>query len=251
MNIHAVKDLLFKIADDQLILGHRSSEWIGLGPLLEEDIAFASKAQDKVGQSLAFYKLLEDLGEADPDITAFSRDASEFHNSTFVELPNGEFDFSMIRHFLFDTAEFIRFDELSKSSYQPLSNLANKLKGEIRYHIMHANEWINQLGNADAETVARMQKQLDYAMPFALGVFEPSKFEESLISDGIFSGEKALQSAWQEKISEVIEQTQLTLSSFDSIKPEFGGRYGEHTEYLQPLLTEMGEVINSDPTAEW
>ena len=75
MNIHAIKDLLFKIADDQLILGHRSSEWIGLGPLLEEDIAFASKAQDKVGQSLAFYKLLEALGEAEPDITAFSRDA--------------------------------------------------------------------------------------------------------------------------------------------------------------------------------
>jgi ring-1,2-phenylacetyl-CoA epoxidase subunit PaaC len=251
MNVLAVKDLLFKIADDQLILGHRSSEWIGLGPLLEEDIAFASKAQDKVGQSLAFYKLLEEFGEADPDITAFSRDANEFHNSTFVELPNGEFDFSMIRHFLFDTAEYIRFDELSKSSYQPLSNLANKLKGEIRYHIMHANEWINQLGNADSETVTRMQKQIDYAMPFALGVFEPSKFEDSLISDGIFSGEKALQSAWQEKISEVIGETQLTLPTFDNLKPEFGGRYGQHTEHLQPLLTEMGEVIQSDPSAEW
>jgi ring-1,2-phenylacetyl-CoA epoxidase subunit PaaC len=123
MNIEAIKDLLFKIADDQLILGHRSSEWIGFGPLLEEDIAFASKAQDKVGQSLAFYKLLESLGEADPDITAFGRKASEFHNSTFVELPNGEFDFSIIRLFLFDTAEFIRFAALAESAYQPLNNL--------------------------------------------------------------------------------------------------------------------------------
>ena len=251
MNIPAIKDLLFKIADDQLILGHRSSEWIGLGPLLEEDIAFASKAQDKVGQSLAFYKLLEELGEADPDITAFSRDASNFHNSTFVELPNGEFDFSMIRHFLFDNAEFIRFEALSNSSYQPLSNLAHKLKGEIQYHIMHANEWIKQLGNADAETVIRMQEQLDYAMPFALGVFETSKFEDVLISDGVFSGEKALQSAWHERISAVISQTQLTLPSINDTKPEFGGRYGKHTEHLQPLLTEMGEVIQSDPSAEW
>ena len=251
MNIHAVKDLLFKIADDQLILGHRSSEWIGLGPLLEEDIAFASKAQDKVGQSLAFYKLLEELGEAEPDITAFSRDAAEFHNATFVELPNGEFDFSIIRHFLFDTAEFIRFEELTKSIYQPLSNLAKKLKGEVRYHIMHDNEWIKQLGNADDETVDRMQKSLDYALPFALGVFEPSKFEEILISDDIFSGERALQSAWEEKIAGIIAETKLVLPSFASLEPEFGGRYGEHTEYLQPLLTEMGEVINSDPTAEW
>ena len=251
MNIHAVKDLLFKIADDQLILGHRSSEWIGLGPLLEEDIAFASKAQDKVGQSLSFYKLLEALGEADPDTTAFSREASEFHNSTFVELPNGEFDFSIIRHFLFDTAEFIRFEELSKSSYQPLSNLANKLKGEVRYHIMHANEWIKQLGNADTETVERMQTALDYALPYALGVFEPSNFEENLITDSIFSGERALQSKWQEKISGIIDETQLILPSLDSLEPAYGGRYGDHTEHLQPLLTEMGEVIQSDPTAEW
>ena len=251
MNLHAIKDLLFKIADDQLILGHRSSEWIGLGPLLEEDIAFASKAQDKVGQSLAFYKLLEALGEAEPDITAFSREASEFHNSTFVELPNGEFDFSIMRHFLFDTAEYIRFEALSKSSYQPLSNLTNKLKGEVRYHIMHANEWIKQLGNADAETVDRMQKSLDYALPYALGVFEPSKFEEILISDEIFSGEKALQSAWETKIGEILAETQLALPSFDSLEPEYGGRYGEHTEHLQPLLTEMGEVIQSDPSAEW
>ena len=251
MNIHALKDLLFKIADDQLILGHRSSEWIGLGPLLEEDIAFASKAQDKVGQSLAFYKLLEELGEADPDITAFSREATEFHNSTFVELPNGEFDFSIIRHFLFDTAESIRFEELSKSSYQPLSNLANKLKGEIRYHIMHADEWIKQLGNADAATVERMQEQLDYALPYALGVFEPSKFEEILISDGIFTGEKVLQSVWENKITDIIEETQLTLPALSSLEPAYGGRYGQHTEYLQPLLTEMGEVIQSDPDAEW
>ena len=251
MNTPAIKDLLFKIADDQLILGHRSSEWIGLGPLLEEDIAFASKAQDKVGQSLAFYKLLEALGEKDPDTTAFRRSSSEFHNSIFVELPNGEFDFSIIRHFLFDTADYIRFDLLAESSFQPLSNLARKLKGEVQYHIMHANEWITQLGNANAETTERMQQALDYALPYALGIFEPSRFEEDLISEGIFKGEKALQAIWQETITGVIEQTQLALPALDSIKPVYGGRYGEHTGHLQQLLSEMGEVINSDPTAEW
>jgi ring-1,2-phenylacetyl-CoA epoxidase subunit PaaC len=251
MNTTALKDLLYKIADDQLILGHRSSEWIGLGPLLEEDIAFASKAQDKVGQSLAFYKLLEDLGEKDPDTVAFGRKAEEFHNSTFVELPNGEFDFSIVRHFLFDTAEFIRFDLLRDSSYQPLSNLANKIKGEIQYHIMHANEWMKQLGHADDQTLTRMQKALDYALPYAMGVFELSKYEEELISEEIFTGEKALQAIWQEKVSEVIGKSQLTLPSFSGLEPAYGGRYGKHTEHLQPLLTEMGEVIQSDPTAEW
>jgi ring-1,2-phenylacetyl-CoA epoxidase subunit PaaC len=251
MNVAAIKDLLFKIADDQLILGHRSSEWIGLGPLLEEDIAFASKAQDKVGQSLAFYRLLEDLGEADPDITAFSREAADFHNSNFVELPNGEFDFSIIRHFLFDNAEFIRFEALTKSSYQPLCKLAHKLKGEIAYHIMHANEWIKQLANADDNTINRMQEALDYSMPYALGIFELSKYEDELISAGIFSGEKSVQLAWEEKIRDIISQTRLILPSFNSFEAVYGGRYGKHTKHLQPLLTEMGEVIQSDPTAEW
>ncbi len=49
MNEQALKDLLFRMADDLLILGHRNSEWTGLGPLLEEDIAFSSMAQDKIG----------------------------------------------------------------------------------------------------------------------------------------------------------------------------------------------------------
>lgn len=251
MNTVAIKDLLFKIADDQLILGHRSSEWIGLGPLLEEDIAFASKAQDKVGQSLAFYKLLETMGESNPDITAFSRSANNFHNSTFVELPNGEFDFSIIRHFLFDTADFIRFELLSESSYQPLANLANKFKGEIQYHILHANEWMKQLGDADDDTTERMQKALDYALPYALGIFEESKFEEELIGLEIFKGEEKLQLKWQERISEVINHTQLSLPDFENQAPEYGGRYGNHTQHLQSLLNEMGEVINSDPNAEW
>ena len=93
MNEEAIKELLYKIADDQLILGHRNSEWTGFGPLLEEDIAFSSMAQDKIGHSLAMYTLLNDLGEQDPDTVAFARHADQFHNCTLVELPNGEYEF--------------------------------------------------------------------------------------------------------------------------------------------------------------
>ena len=251
MNTTALKELLYKMADDQLILGHRSSEWIGLGPLLEEDIAFASKAQDKVGQSLALYQLLEKLGEADPDTVAFSRPAAEFHNSIFTELPNEEFDFSIMRHFLFDTAEYYRFELLSDSTYEPLQKVARKFTGEIRYHILHANEWVKELGDSTEEAIARMQSALDKALPYALGVFEPSPYEEELIESGLFAGEQALQNIWQEKISEIIGQTALRLPAWESIEPVYGGRTGRHSEHLQPLLDEMGEVINSEPGAEW
>ncbi|MBL7870444.1 MAG: phenylacetate-CoA oxygenase subunit PaaC [Cyclobacteriaceae bacterium] len=247
----ALKELLYKMADDQLILGHRNSEWTGMGPLLEEDIAFSSMAQDKIGQSLALYTILQALGEQDPDTVAFTRNANQFHNCQLVELPNQEYDFSLIRHFLFDTAEALRFEMLTNSSYEPLAQLAKKIRGELRYHTLHANTWIKQLGSATPESTERLQKSLDYAMPFALGIFEPSPNEQELITTGIFEGEVALQKKWLAKVESVISQTKLTLPDLKSIKPELGGRKGIHTDHLQPLLDEMSEVFKIDPTAEW
>lgn len=90
MNTQAIKELLYKMADDLLIIGHRNSEWTGLGPILEEDISFSSMAQDKIGQSQAIFQLLHELGEQEPDTVAFMRGAAQFHNAQFLELPNGE-----------------------------------------------------------------------------------------------------------------------------------------------------------------
>jgi len=251
MNTEALKDLLYKIADDQLILGHRNSEWTGFGPLLEEDIAFSSMAQDKVGQSWQLYKILNELGESDPDTVAFMRNAEQFHNCHFVELPNGEYDFSLIRHFLFDTAEYLRFSMLADSSYEPLALLSKKIKGEIKYHKMHADIWIKQLGAATDDSISRLQESLDLAMPYALGIFEASRFDEELKADGIFEGESALMAQWKEQITKIIDQTELQLPDLDALTPQTGGRYGEHTEHLQPLLDEMSEVFKIDPTADW
>lgn len=239
------------MADDQLILGHRNSEWTGFGPLLEEDIAFSSMAQDKIGHSLALYTILQDLGEQDPDTVAFTRNATQFHNCVFAELPNGEYDFSLVRHFLYDTAEAIRFEMLSKSKFEPLALVAAKIRGELRYHTMHANTWMKQLGSATDESIGRLQKSLDYAMPYALGIFEPSPFQNELNAEGIFEGEDMLQEKWRKKVEEVLGQTQLTISSWDKLTPQMGGRLGQHSEHLQPLLDEMSEVIRIDPTAAW
>lgn len=251
MDLPALKELLYKIADDQLIIGHRNSEWTGMGPLLEEDIAFSSMAQDKIGQSLALYTMLEELGEPKPDAVAFMREATGFHNCIFVELPNGEYDFSLIRHFLYDTALAIRFDMLTKSSYQPLAQLAVKIRGELRYHTMHANTWIRQLGTATTESVSRLQNALEFALPYALGMFERSPFEDVLQSEGLFKGEQALQQQWQEKVVQMLAHTRLTLPAWPTISAVTGGRLGKHSEYLQPLLTEMSEVFRIDPSAEW
>jgi ring-1,2-phenylacetyl-CoA epoxidase subunit PaaC len=248
---NALKELLYKIADDLLILGHRNSEWTGFGPLLEEDIAFSSMAQDKIGQSYALYQILNNLGEQSPDTVAFTRNANQFHNCQLVELPNQEYDFSLIRHFLFDTADAIRWEMLSQSSYEPLALLARKIKGELRYHTMHANTWIKQLGSATEESISRLQNSLNVAIPYALGIFEESPLEKDIISSGLFGGEQELKKRWLAKIEEVISKTQLHLPDLKIITPIEGGRVGKHTEHLQPLLDEMSEVFKIDPTAEW
>jgi ring-1,2-phenylacetyl-CoA epoxidase subunit PaaC len=246
----ATKELLYKIADDLLILGHRNSEWTGFGPLLEEDIAFSSMAQDKIGQSHAIYNILHQMGEQNPDTVAFMRNADQFHNCIFVELPNGEYDFSLIRHFLFDTALAIKFDMLTTSEFTPIAELARKVRGELKYHTLHANTWIKQLGSATQGSITRLQSSLEYAWPYALGMFEPSLYEKELISNKIFPGEKAVETLWLERVAHILGQTQLALPRAND-PAVFGGRVGKHSEHLQPLLDEMAEVFRIDPGAEW
>lgn len=247
----ATKELLYKIADDLLILGHRNSEWTGLGPILEEDIAFSSMAQDKIGQSLAFYSLLHEMGEQEPDRVAFMRSAENFHNCKFVELPIGEYNFSLIRHFLYDHADLIRFTHLSKSSNGQISQIAKKLTGEIKYHVMHANSWINKLGNGSEESIKRLQTSLEEALPYALGIFEQSPYEDLIIEEHIFVGESTIKKIWVEEISKILTKTSLVTPEINLLSPVYGGRTGQHTHHLQPLLNEMSEVFKLDPTAEW
>src|SRR6187431_2797996 len=121
MNTEAIKELLYKMADDLLIIGHRNSEWTGLGPILEEDIAFSSMAQDKLGHAFALYTVLNKMGEPDPDTLAFTRKENQMKCCHLVEYPIGDYAFSLMRHFLFDEAEALRFEMLSESSFEDLA----------------------------------------------------------------------------------------------------------------------------------
>ncbi|MBI3259090.1 MAG: phenylacetate-CoA oxygenase subunit PaaC [Ignavibacteriae bacterium] len=227
----ALKNLLYRMADDELIIGHRNSEWTGLGPILEEDIAFSSIAQDKIVHSLALFKILESLGEPEPDTSAFMRNSLQMKCCHLVEYPIGGYDFSLIRHFLFDTAEMLRYQMLEDSSYLPLSLLAKKVRGEIKYHVFHANTWVAQLGaQGNEDSHSRMQSALNLAFPLALGIFEPSEFEKELKNDGIFGGETELQKRWLEAISITLQKATLILPQIETVVPSYGGRTGSHTD---------------------
>lgn len=252
MNTEAIKDLLYKMADDALVIGHRNSEWTGIGPMLEEDLAFSSMAQDKVGHAQALYQILHDaFGEKIPDVLAFQRGEKDFKCCQLVELPIGEYDFSLVRHFLFDHAELIRYEMLTASTFMPLAQLARKVKGEIKYHVMHADTFLKQLAHGTPESHARMQSSFDYAIPYALGIFEKSEYEDVLIKEGVFGGEEKLQEKWLEKVSALVTAAGLKMPKVPDAKIVYGGRKGYHSKFLEPLLDEMTEVTQIDPNAEW
>jgi ring-1,2-phenylacetyl-CoA epoxidase subunit PaaC len=121
----------------------------------------------------------------------------------------------------------------------------------LRYHTLHANTWVKQLGSATEESVSRLQSSLDQLMPYALGIFEESPYEKELIALGIFAGEKELKERWITKVEAIIQQTNLQLPDLKLIQSQVGGRIGKHSTHLQPLLDEMSEVFRIDPGAEW
>ncbi len=252
MNIEALKDLLYRLADDDLIIGHRNGEWTGIGPILEEDIAFSSMAQNAVGHAQAYYTLLHELlGEEHPDQIAFNRPAADFRSAQLVEMPIGDYAYSLVRHVLYDTAKPIRLDDLRNSSFRPLAELAKKLGREEKYHQLHAQTWLRQLGNATVESNARMQAALNEAYPQAFSLFEPTAMDEVIAAEGLQSREGALQAQWEEEIEQLIIGAGLKVPVVADKTAFHGGRNGRHSEHLPALLAEMTEVFAIDPAAAW
>lgn len=245
---HLIKEFVTKMADDALILGHRNSEWTGLGPVMEEDIAFSSMAQDKIGHAWALYCILQDMpGGQDPDQFAFLRRENEYKCCHLTEMPIGTYEFSLVRHFLFDHAETVRYNSLLESKFVPLQQLAKKVRGELKYHTLHADAWMLQLGRGGQESHGKMQAALDNCFPLACGIFEPGP-DDAQLSD-IYPGEQALYDRWLDNIYPILTKAALNLP--EKVTPAYGGRYGEHTTHLHSLLEEMGEVFRQDPAAAW
>ncbi|MBI4717481.1 MAG: phenylacetate-CoA oxygenase subunit PaaC [Planctomycetes bacterium] len=246
----AIVDLLYRLADDAMIIGHRDSEWTGLGPILEEDIAFSSMAQDEMGHAHVFYQMLCELGQPDPDTLAFNRKPREWRCCSLVSLPaERDWALAIVRKFLYDAAESVRLAALSDSALRPLAFAATKLRGEKKYHLMHTRAWVLRLGAGTSESRARIQAALDAVYPHALGMFEPTEADEVLAQADIAPREKQLRREWESAAAPVLAEAGLVVG--DNVRPVFGGRVGRHPEALSELLTRMQLVYQLDPQAKW
>jgi len=244
----AVGQLLLAMADDEVLLGHRDSEWVGHAPILEADIAMASIAQDEIGHAVLWYSLLQELGWPDPDRMAYFRDPPEFRNATLVELPKGDWAFTIIRQFLFDFAEKVRLEALMASAWTPLAAAAAKVRREETYHLMHSRAWVLRLGDATEESHRRMQAALEQAWPHALGLFEPTPGEILRVEAGIQPPEAELRARWEAEVRPILEAASLRIPEAE---PVYGGRLGRHTEHLAALLADFQVVARSGLGETW
>ena len=158
-------------ADDELVLGWRDSEWTGVAPFLEEDVAFSSIAQGEIGHARALYELAAGVLGGDADALAFDREPAEYRCSPFVELPlAGDWAATIARHWLYETADSIRVAALMQSDWPELAGLAAKMDREEAYHRMHAQMWADKLGGDE-----RFAAAVERLWPYALGVLEPGQ----------------------------------------------------------------------------
>jgi ring-1,2-phenylacetyl-CoA epoxidase subunit PaaC len=164
-------DLLLSIADDELFLGWRDSEWTGIAPFLEEDVAFSSIAQNEIGHARALYEVAAaELGTT-ADELAFDRRPDDYRCAPLVQLRKLEWARTIARRWLYETADEIRLDALKRSSDSEIAGIAAKMDREEAYHRMHAEMWIDRL-LASSEGRARLHEAVDELWPYALGVLD-------------------------------------------------------------------------------
>lgn len=163
---------LTALADDEVVLAQRLSEWVAHAPILEEDIAIANLAQDELGHAKLYLELRRELDGSDPDELVFFRDPLEYQNAVLVELPKGDWAFTMVRQYLFDLYENLWLEEARKSAY-PLAEAAERILKEERFHLKHSALWVERLGLGTEESHARAQKALEALFPYAKQLFVP------------------------------------------------------------------------------
>ena len=244
-------EYVLRLGDDRLVLGHRMSEWCGHGPILEEDIALSNIALDLVGHASALLALagsIEGKGRNE-DALAYFREGVEFRNALIVELPKGDFGFTIVRQFLFDAYSVLLLDALSRASDERLAAIAAKCLKETKYHLRHSSEWVVRLGDGTDESHTRVQSALDALWRYTGELFEHDAIDADVAANGIVVDHEALRVRWQAMVADVVQRATLTLPADAAMRR--GGRTGRHTEHLGHMLAEMQIVARSHPGATW
>lgn len=257
----ALLELLFQLADDDFITAFRGSEWLGLCPHIEEDVAYSSINQNTMGHAAMYYQLLEELGAGDADSLAHARKQEERRNAILLEEVNGEgtylvepqFDwaFTVVRNYFYEIAKKVRLDSLQASSYEPLAQVARSVKTEQYYHLKHWEVWFKQLMTSTTEARTRMETQIERVWKDVGGVLTLGPMAADMHQHQLITEESALMNEWLKIIAKMFNQVELALPTDVPGMAQGDGRAGTHTKALVTALATLGEVYHLDPAAAW
>ncbi|HET6745863.1 MAG TPA: 1,2-phenylacetyl-CoA epoxidase subunit PaaC [Candidatus Limnocylindria bacterium] len=198
----ALAELLLAMADDEFVLGFWDSEWTGIAPMLEEDVAMSSVSQDEIGHARAWYELLAGLTDDDADAIAFGREPDAYRHAALMNHARTDWAFTVARRFLYEHADAVRLEALAASSYAPVAELAAKMRREETYHLLHFDVWLRRLADAGGDARDRLSEALSRLWPDAVTVFAPLAGESALVEAGILSdGMETLRSRWRDRVT--------------------------------------------------
>ncbi|HEX6988335.1 MAG TPA: 1,2-phenylacetyl-CoA epoxidase subunit PaaC [Bacillota bacterium] len=254
----ALVELLYQVADDDLILAQRGAEWLGLVPHIEEDVAFSSITQGMFGHALALYGLLEEMGEGRADDLAYFREPGAFRNALLTERENGEgtyldsprFDwaYTVVRQYVYQRFKRLRLEALVESRYQPLADLAEKMLREQFYHVYHWEVWMEQLTGRTAEARRRMAEAWNRVLADAPSLSSLGPHGPAILSLGLLPG--PLEEPFRRSLVAAAQAYDLPPVDAWTV-PAITGREGRHSPALPPMLEHMAEVYRTAPAASW
>ena len=243
-------NVLLCVADEKLFLGHRNSDWTGIAPILEADIAFSSLAQDDIAHASAFYELISTITGQDSNQIAYGRTENEYRCADIVT-KSDEFNWAsaIARQFYCNVYEYHRLQRLSNATWTPLAHLAKRICAEQAIHVDHVSTWVDHLGKGNDDSSARLQAALDAYAPYASMLFEAPEGIETLFDSGIITNDGCMFTAWKEHVDKIVHGAGLTVS----VEPcsGVGGRNGKHDADFTLSLSELTEVFATDPLAAW
>jgi ring-1,2-phenylacetyl-CoA epoxidase subunit PaaC len=244
-------EYLLRLADNALILGQRTSAWIGHAPINEEDVALANVALDLVGQARLWLEYAGEVEGAgrDADRLAFHRDSSAFRNVLLVEQPNGNFADTIVRGFLYDAFAYEQLHALARSSDPRIAEIAAKAVKETTYHLQRSEDWLARLGDGTDVSRARAQRAVDGLWRFTGEMFLCDEVDAAVSAGGEGVDPSALQSAWLQRVEAALVRATLARPPHGYMQR--GGKHGVHSEQLGYLLAEMQVLPRAHPEAVW
>jgi ring-1,2-phenylacetyl-CoA epoxidase subunit PaaC len=247
----AERAVLLAFADDEHLMGQRHTEWIGVAPFLEEDLAFASIGQDELGHAAMLYELvISDLSGEPPgagavDALAFRREPADYRSCWLVEAACTEWASALVRHWLYATAEALRWRELTGSSEEHLRAIAARAMSEERYHLRHADALLDALAG-DVDAGARIAGALADLLPLGRALFDDPLGADGAVASVVGRPLAALEVEWRAAVDR-----RFGGQEWARIEPVAQAARTIRSAAFATVYADMREVIMLDPDATW